>query len=49
MYRFYSILVDFDDDSSQSYLRKKKHLKCIKDSISNRFLYFATSLLYGIF
>jgi len=39
MYRFYSILVDSEDDSSQSYLRMKKYLKCMKDSISNRFLF----------
>ncbi|MFH1966969.1 MAG: hypothetical protein ABIJ03_00490 [Patescibacteria group bacterium] len=46
MDRFYSIFVDSDDDSSLSYLRKKKQRKCIKDVVSNRFPYFAESLVY---
>ncbi|MFH1967383.1 MAG: hypothetical protein ABIJ03_02640 [Patescibacteria group bacterium] len=45
MDRFYSIFVDSDDDSSFSYLRKKKQRKCIKDAISSHCPYFATSLL----
>ena len=39
MDRFYSISVNSDDDSSQSYLRKKKHRKCIKDAISSHYSY----------
>jgi hypothetical protein len=35
MDRFYRIFVVSDDDSSQSYLRKKKHRKYIKDAISS--------------
>ncbi|MFH1966967.1 MAG: hypothetical protein ABIJ03_00480, partial [Patescibacteria group bacterium] len=45
MDRFYSIFVDSDDDSSLSYLRKKKQRKCIKDAISSHCPYFATSLV----
>ncbi|MFH1967412.1 MAG: hypothetical protein ABIJ03_02800, partial [Patescibacteria group bacterium] len=48
MDRFYSIFVDSDDDSSLSYLRKKKQRKCIKDAISSHCPYFATSLMISV-
>ncbi|MFH1967284.1 MAG: hypothetical protein ABIJ03_02135 [Patescibacteria group bacterium] len=45
MNRFYSIFVDSDDDSSQSWLRKNQQRKYIKDVVSNRFPYFTTGLI----
>ncbi|MFH1967020.1 MAG: hypothetical protein ABIJ03_00765, partial [Patescibacteria group bacterium] len=41
----YDGVKDSDDDSSLSYLRKKKQRKCIKDAISSHCPYFTTSLI----
>jgi len=38
MYKFYLILVTSDNDSSQSYLRKTKEVKLLKEYGSNRLL-----------